>query len=188
MFLEVLFTYHWVQLSSNMSLWAIFRSPSMHRTVYRVVRERCVSGRRGKRGKKGEGEVGRVCVYVCTDCVHVCVLVVYVCMSVYMCMYVCMYVYECMCVYMWSSYTYGTSIIGTMYLATTITPSLAASPSLSGRSQLHAQWRGFSELFTDQSDHTEMIRSSLVPILVVVNRPHACRINPVRASRRVDVS
>ena len=52
----------------------------------------------------------------------------------------------------------GTPIIGTIHLATTITPSLAASPSLPGRSQLHAQWRASSKLFTDQSDHTEMIR------------------------------
>ena len=51
----------------------------------------------------------------------------------------------------------GTSIIGTIHLATTITLGLVASPSLPGRSQLHAQWRGSSELFTDQSDHTEMI-------------------------------
>ena len=98
-----------------------------------------------------------VCVHMC---VCVCVLVVYVCMGVYMCMYVCTYVYMhmnvCVCVHVKFLLT-GTSIIGTIHLATTITLGLAASPSLPGRSQLHAQWGGSSKLFTDQSDHTEMI-------------------------------
>ena len=88
-------------------------------------------------------------------CVYVCVLVVYVCMGMYMCMYV----YECLyvCVYVKFLLT-GTPIIGTIHLATTITPSLAASLSPPGWSQLHALWRASSKLFTDQSDHTEMIR------------------------------
>ena len=92
---------------------------------------------------------------------YVCVLVVYVCMGVYMCMYVCTYVYMhmnvCVCVHVKFLLT-GTSIIGTIHLATTITPSLAASLSPPGWSQLHALWRASSKLFTDQSDHTEMIR------------------------------
>ena len=86
-FSEVSFAYHWVQSSSYMSLWAIFLSPSMHGTVYRVVRERCVRGRRGKRGRK---VWVCVCVHMCV-CVCVCVLVVYVCMGVYMCV-LCVYV------------------------------------------------------------------------------------------------
>jgi len=71
-----------------------------------------------------------MCADVCMcahDCVHVCVLVVYVCVCT-------------------REVLTGTSIIGTIHLATTITPSLAASPSLPGRSQLHVQWRVSSKL------------------------------------------
>ena len=72
-------------------------------------------------------------------------------------MYVCMYVYECVwCVHVKFLLT-DTSIIGTIHLTTTITLGIVASPSLPGRLQLYAQWRGSSKLFTDQSDHTEMI-------------------------------
>ena len=107
--------------------------------------------------RKGEGEVRRLCMCVCVHmCVCVCVLVVYVCMSVYMCMYVCTYVYMhmnvCVCVHVKFLLT-GTSIIGTIHLATTITPSLAASPSLPGRSQVHAQRRVSSKLCTRVNFH-----------------------------------
>ena len=88
-------------------------------------------------------------MYVCM-CVCVCVLVVYVCMGVYS---VCMYMNVCVCVHVKFLLT-GTSIIGTIHLATTITRSLAASPSLPSRSPVRRASTvanfALDYIFTDQ--------------------------------------
>jgi len=76
-------------------------------------------------------------------------------------MYVCMCAHVCMCVCILVVYVVvctrevvtGTSIIGTIHLATTITPSLAASLSLPGRLQVHVQWRVSSKLCTRVNFH-----------------------------------
>ena len=85
-------------------------------------------------------------MYVCV-CVHVRICVCTCCL----CMYGCVHVKFLLT---------GTPIIGTIHLTTTITPSLATSPSLPGQSQVHVQRRESSKLkiFTDKSDHTETIR------------------------------
>ena len=75
------------------------------------------------------------------------------CMCAHDCVHVCVYilvVYVCMCT---REVLTGTSIIGTTHLATTITPSLAASPSLPGRSQVHMQRRVSSKLCTRVNFH-----------------------------------
>ena len=68
------------------------------------------------------------------------------CVGVHMCVCVCTC---CLCMYVCVHMRFlltGTPNIGTIHVATTITPSLTASPSLPGRSQVHAQWKGSSKL------------------------------------------